>query len=491
MKTHQRAGGKAVGDGQEQTQQRETIMRLPDSVGCVFRAGLLGLAVAACAMPLAASAQTASAVETVPTTVTVDVGTQQLLRQKLPIRRVAVADPAIADVSVINRRELLINGKTTGVTSLLIWSRDTKAQPLSYRVAVASRSISGSTADLLAHRDAVLAAGTSASASSGSSTPAAGGSGSDSSATQTVADHTTVAGDTQVMSQVKIVDISRTALQEFGINFFTRNTAGTLSGLGSPGGINSVGGLGGAGTVAANIPIASAFNLVYASSAYLGTLSVLESKGLARTLAEPSLTASSGQTASFLAGGEFPFPTVQNGGGSGNNSITIIFKEFGIRLNLTPTVLARNRIALKVAPEVSELDYTNGISINGITVPGLNVRRTDTTVELGDGETFVLSGLVSNKLVNNVSKVPWIGDVPVIGAFFRNTSINRTDRELIMVVTPHLVRPMTKDAPLPPMPGAPLDQYNPSFAHTMFMETGRYGQPRSDQGFSSDPGYSR
>jgi len=107
----------------------------------------------------------------------------------------------------------------------------------------------------------------------------------------------------------------------------------------------------------------------------------------------------------------------RTGGGSGNNSITIIFKEFGIRLNLTPTVLARNRIALKVAPEVSELDYTNGISLNGVTVPGLNVRRTDTMVELGDGETFVISGLVSNTLKNSVSKVPWIGDVPVIGAF--------------------------------------------------------------------------
>ena len=466
----------AVGDGRERTQQRETIMRLPDSVGSVFRAGLLGLAVAACAVPGSTWAQGATAAEAaaIPT-VTVDVGTQQLLRQKLPIRRVAVANPEIADVSVINSRELLINGKSTGVTSLIVWTRDAKAQPLSYKVSVASRSIGGSTADLLAHRDAVLA--------SGSGAAAAGGNG----ATQTVADHTTVAVDTQVLSQVKIVDISRTALQEFGINFFTHNTAGTTTGFGTPGAIASATSSSTGGTIASatgSIPIASAFNLVYASSAYLGALSVLESQGLARTLAEPSLTATSGQTASFLAGGEFPFPSVQNGGGGGNNSVTIIFKEFGIRLNLTPTVLARNRIALKVAPEVSELDYNNGISLNGITVPGLNVRRTDTMVELGDGETFVISGLVSNTLKNNVSKVPWIGDVPVLGAFFRNTSVNRSERELIMVVTPHLVRPMAKDAPLPELPGASLDQYHPSFAHTMFMETGKFGQPDSDQGYS-------
>lgn len=477
MKTHLRGSDKAAGDGREQMQQRETIMRLPDNIGSVFKAGLLGVAAAVCAAPGSTWAQGATAAEAAATpTVTVDVGTQQLLRQKLPIRRVAVANPDIADVSVINSRELLINGKATGVTSLIIWTRDAKAQPLSYKVSVASRSIGGSTADLLAHRDAVLAAGSGA---------AAGGA--NGGAAQTVADHTTVAVDTQVLSQVKIVDISRTALQEFGINFFAHNSAGTVGGIGTPGAVGSVTGSSTGGTIASatgNIPIASAFNLVYASSAYLGALSVLESQGLARTLAEPSLTATSGQTASFLAGGEFPFPSVQNGGGTGNNSITIIFKEFGIRLNLTPTVLARNRIALKVAPEVSELDYNNGISINGITVPGLNVRRTDTMVELGDGETFVISGLVSNTLKNSVSKVPWIGDVPVIGAFFRNTSVNRSERELIMVVTPHLVRPMAKDAPLPELPGAATDQYNPSFAHTMFMETGKFGQPASDQGYS-------
>jgi len=465
-------------------------MRLPDSVGSVFKAGLLGLAVATCGVPGSTWAQTAATADAATATaLTVDVGTQQLLRQKLPIRRVSVADPQIADVSVIDRRELMISGKQNGVTSLIIWSRDPKAQPQIYKISVASRSIGGSTSDLLTHRDAVLAAGGSTTAAGGAG-DSAGGSGT----AQVVADHTTVAVDTQVMSQVRIVDIQRSALQEFGINFLAANHNNTIGGIGTTGAISGAtlnGATGSSGTAVSQItsgtgfiPISSAFNLVYASSNYLAALSILESEGLARTLAEPSLTAMSGQTASFLAGGEFPFPTVQNGGGGGTNSITIVFKEFGIRLNLTPTVLARNRIALKVAPEVSELDYTNGISLNGITIPGLDVRRTDTTVELGDGETFVLSGLVSSNMVNNVSKVPWIGDVPVLGAFFRNTSINRTNRELIMVVTPHLVRPIAKDAPLPEMPGASLDHYNPSFAHTMFMETGNFGQSQAEQGYS-------
>lgn len=445
-------------------------MRLPATIS-VLAAGLLAMGAAVCVMPGTALAETAGA-SAASQTLSVDVGTQQLLRQRLPIHRVAVGDPAIADVNVI-RGELLISGKTVGVTSLIVWTGAPKTPPVTYRLQVAARSISGSTSDLLSHRDAVLAAGSTTggpgNVSSGSGTGANGQS-------QAVADHTTVAVGTQVMSQVKIVDVERTALQEFGFNFFTANHAGTLAGIGSTGSVQSVSNTASAGSsITQQLPISSAFNLVYVSSSYLAALSILETKGLARTLAEPSLTAMSGQTASFLAGGEFPFPTVQNGGTGGNNSITIVFKEFGIRLNLTPTVLAANRIALKVAPEVSDLDYNNGISLNGITVPGLDVRRTDTTIELGDGESFVLSGLVSDTWKNTVSMVPGIGNIPVIGALFRNTSISRDQRELIMVVTPHLVRPLTRDAPQPELPGAYMDHYKADFAHTLFMETGDFG----------------
>lgn len=451
-------------------------MRLPATISALA-AGLLAMGTVFCAAPGTALAETAGS-SAQAEIVNVDIGTQQLLRQRMAIRRVAVADPTIADVSVVNRGELLVIGKTVGVTSLILWSSDAKAPPRTYRVQVNARSISGSTSDLLSHRDAVLASGSVAGGAGGNSGGSAGGSGGSNGPAQAVADHTTVAVGTQVMSQVKIVDVERTALQEFGFNFFAANHAGVVGGIGSNGAIQSVGNSGGTNSITQQLPISSAFNLVYVSSSYLAALSILETKGLARTLAEPSLTAMSGQTASFLAGGEFPFPTVQNGGTGGNNSITIIFKEFGIRLNLTPTVLAANRIALKVAPEVSELDYNNGISLNGITVPGLDVRRTDTMVELGDGESFVLSGLVSDTWKNSVSMVPGIGNIPVIGALFRNTSISRDQRELIMVVTPHLVRPLSRDAPQPELPGARMDHYDANFAHTLFMETGDFGYSR-------------
>ena len=195
-----------------------------------------------------------------------------------------------------------------------------------------------------------------------------------------------------------------------------------------------------------------------------------------------SLTAMSGQTASFLAGGEFPIPVPQGGGGS-NTSVTIEYKEFGIRLSLTPTVLGEDRIVLKVAPEVSELDFDSSVTLQGTTVPGIRVRRTDTTVQLGDGESFVLSGLVDQDLAASVDKVPWLGDLPFIGAFFRNTRYDRQDRELIMVVTPHLVTPLARGTDVP-LPGEAYDDYDPDNADLFFRETGDF-EPRSGRtGFS-------
>src|SRR5690606_15472237 len=162
----------------------------------------------------------------------------------------------------------------------------------------------------------------------------------------------------------------------------------------------------------------------------------LEGSGFAYTLSQPSLVAMSGQSASFLAGGEFPVPVPM----SNSNNFTIQFKEFGVRLTLTPTVVSANRIILRVAPEVSELDFNNGVSVAGPSVPALNVRRTDTGVQLANGESFVISGLVSTRNQAMVDKLPGLGDVPVLGAFFRSSRIDREERELLMIVTPHLVQ---------------------------------------------------
>ena len=423
--------------------------------------------------------------------IAVEAGVHKLLRQPQAVSRVAVGDPAIAEVTVINRREVLITGKKNGVTSLLIWTKSgTGDAPAEYRLRVGpvvdllkpkvsdpdlakakidvSDGLSGTTPNLLAHRRAKIDAETLAqqNTSGGGAAPK-------------VADRSVVDLETQVMTEVKIVEVKRSTLQQYGLNVLqNRNnlTAG-LTTPGSLGGSGTIGGVGGNAGLAGSFasPIANAFNLIIGNprEGILGILSFLEQKGLARTYAEPTLTAMSGQTASFLAGGEFPVPVSQGGTTGG---ITIQYREFGIRLSLTPTVLTRDRIGLKVAPEVSDLDFSAGITTAGVTVPALTVRRTDTTVELGDGESFVISGLVSSSLINNANKVPWLGDIPVLGAFFKNLSVNRSEKELVMVVTPHLVRPLARKTPLPPLPGAAMEGYRPGFGALVLEETGKFDQ---------------
>jgi len=417
--------------------------------------------------------------------VTVEAGVHKLMRQPGPVTRVAVGDPAIAEVTVLNRREVLITGKKSGITSLLIWPNGGAAQEYRLRVgpatdplkaklvdpetagakADAEDGLTGTLPNLLAHRRAKVGAAVEAQRVTGGDKPVA------------VQDRSSVDLESQVMTEVKIVEVKRSTLKQFGVNFL-KNSANTTAGILGPGSLSGieapVAGAGGGYQATVASPVSSAFNLVIGNPAegLLGILSLLEGRGLARTYAEPTLTAMSGQTASFLAGGEFPVPVPQ--GGTNNGTITIQYREFGVRLSLTPTVLSRDRIALKVAPEVSDLDFSAGITVGGVAVPSLLVRRTDTTVELGDGESFVISGLVSNTLINNVDKVPWLGDLPILGAFFKNSSTNREQKELVMVVTPRLVRPLARDARRPALPGAGTEAYKPSFAELMFFENGKY-----------------
>ena len=202
---------------------------------------------------------------------------------------------------------------------------------------------------------------------------------------------------------------------------------------------------------------------VRANLSALGLLALLENNSLARTLAQPSMTVVSGQTASFMAGGEFPIPIAQSLG-----QVTITYKPYGIRLAFTPTVFSKERIAIKLAPEVSELDFTNAVTSSGVSVPAILTRRAETTIELGDGESFVIAGLISRNFNDAVDKVPGLGDLPVLGAFFKSTRFSREDKELVIIVTPTLVRPLAAKAELPQLPGAEYDQYNPSWMKRLF-----------------------
>jgi pilus assembly protein CpaC len=407
----------------------------------------------------------------------VERGTHRHYRELGPVRRVAIGDPTIADVTLINRSEILLTGKQVGLTSLMVW-RESTGTPKAFRLRVVpvqtpeqqarapdpeltqaviepGVALEGRLPNLLAHRRAQQAARGGGEAA--------------------VADRSEVTLETQVLTEVKIADVGRSTAQSFGLNL-AKLTNFTQLILSPPGAIGELA-VGGAGL----LPVNDAFQIVVGdpSRGASGVLSLLERKGLAQVLAEPSLLATSGQTATYLVGGEFPVP-VSQGSGVAGGGITIEYREFGVRLSLTPTVLSRDRISLKIAPEVSDLDFTNAVQIGGVATPALRVRRTDTTVELGDGESFVISGLISSSANDSVDKVPWLGDLPVIGALFRSARINKEARELIMVVTPNLVRPLSRQAQLPTLPGARERQRQPSFAETFFLETGDFSTGYSD-----------
>lgn len=255
-----------------------------------------------------------------------------------------------------------------------------------------------------------------------------------------------------VQVDVQVVEFKKSAMKKVGLNFNSNgaNDRGFSFGLYNP----STGG--------SQAPFADAMNLVLSfGKAFSGAglnarLSLLEGNGLARVLARPTLVAHSGQSASFLAGGELPIPVSANDG-----NIAIEYKDFGVKLQLTPTVLSNERIALKVAPEASDLDFTNAVAVGGVEVPAIRTRRADTTVELADGESFVIGGLVSRSTSASVNKVPVLGDLPILGAFFKNMSYSQEETELVIVVTPSLIHPLPPGTDLDAyMPGAKSEQRN-------------------------------
>jgi pilus assembly protein CpaC len=386
-------------------------------------------------------------------TATVDV-TLQTHEQRpwhLPpnLERIAIADPSVVDlVRVKGRHDALLVGKQAGETTLLLWRRgDASPQRLTIRVRGAVQQqlldgtgtriaaqdgkalLSGSAPTLLDHEQARAAAA-----------DAAGAKGA-------VTDTSTVASGGVVQVDVKVVEFDKTAMDQLGLNFAATNNGFSYSFSGPTSQVASS-----SDSDSGNV-ISSAFGLVLGHKSADGrhswssNINLLKGDGMARVLAEPTLVALSGQSASFLAGGELPIPEPQ-----GLGTTTITYKQFGIGLTVTPTVLGPNRIALKVAPEASDLDYTNALQLAGVSVPAITTRRADTTVELGDGETFVIGGLVSQSITSQVNKIPLLGDIPIIGAFFRDLKYSRQNKELVIMVTPHLVQPIARGAKLP-LPG--------------------------------------
>ena len=401
------------------------------------------LAAGALLAPGAVTSQTAVS-QQLSQQLTVAVGDQRELLFESGVDRIAVADESVASITLSRKTagspaaRLLVTGKGAGQTTLMVWEKGQKSAT-TYRLEVQRRSalLEGKFDNLPAQQQArstaLLSQGEKATLLDKSSID--------------VRSHT-------VQVEVKIVEFNKTVLKQAGLNLFSTrpNSHGFGFGVFSPSSLQSTsfGSDGSIGGEYAN-PLSQAFSLLlnFGRAGVGLNVGLLESNGLARVLAEPTLVALSGQSASFLAGGELPIPVPQ---GLGTNSLE--FKSFGIGLTVTPTVLSNERIVLKVAPEASDLDYSNALSINAVAVPSITTRRADTTVELGDGESFIIGGLVSRTTSSNVDKVPMLGDIPVLGSFFRQNRYQLAEKELVIVVTPRLVKPLARNTDLNPyLPG--------------------------------------
>ncbi len=249
----------------------------------------------------------------------------------------------------------------------------------------------------------------------------------------------------QVNLQVRVAEVNRSVLKDIGVNFINNPNPANKFKFGTWSGRDSAFHTDGNGIIDSFNKVSNGTSLGFGGK-LLGTfinaqLDLAERSGLVATLAQPNLTAMSGETADFLAGGEFPVPVPD----SQSNRISIEYKRFGVSLAYTPTVLSNGRISMRVRPEVSELSTEGSIRINGFEVPSLTVRRTETTVELGSGESFMIAGLLTNKSMGSVTKAPGLGDVPILGNLFRSNSFQRGETELVIMITPYLVKPVSSD----------------------------------------------
>ena len=405
------------------------------------------------------------------TPVNVPLGGQKILHLSKSIERVALGNPTVALVQVISSKELRVLGRAPGKTDLTVWYSG------SDQTGAYSISVGAGTGDLQGalKKDKRLSGVRVVQNAEGVALKGEVYSLEDRQRAASLAEtylgkkadnQIEVADRRMVAVQIRFAAVSVNTLKALGINF-QRLDNNFSFGLSIPNTATLSG-----GALETTLPISSAFNLFLQSSpndGLAGVISALDSANLAQMLAEPTLLVRSGEEADFLAGGEIPIPVPQSSGG-GSNTVTIEYKRFGVQLGVNATVLDNDRIVLKVAPEVSELDYSNGVDVQGFRIPALRSRSTRTTIELGDGQSFVLAGLMYSSSTNVEDKVPGLGDLPIIGQFFRTTRNSRERQELIIVATPRLVSPM-EAGQVPKLPGEGVPPYDPSLEQRLLNTT--------------------
>ena len=389
--------------------------------------------------------------------ISVSVNGSTVLDQAIGIRRISIANADIAEAVAVSTNEIVINGKAVGDTSLIVWDLKGSRSMLDVHVVANTSKIDTVRAELLkeaaadvtidAQEGTVFLNGTVANETSA---VRAFNIASTMGKVVNLLRVTTPASEPQILLKVRFADVDRTAASQLGVNLFSVNSSGT--------GTSTTGQFGQNPTLTTSQgqttwTLTNLLNIFYFQpSINLGAvLQDLATHNVLQILAEPNLLTMSGKPASFLAGGEFPFPTIQ-GGASGVGQITIQFKEFGVRLNFLPVVTPRGTIRLTVNPEVSSLDYADGLSISGFTVPALSTRRVQTEIELENGQSFVIAGLINNQVTDQLSKMPGFANIPILGKLFQSHSASKSNTELLVLVTPELVNPIPVGGKPPEIP---------------------------------------
>ena len=410
----------------------------------------------------------------------VPINKSQILRVDVPFTDLLVGNEEIADVLPLTNRTIYVLGKSLGSTSLSIYGREKRLIAIvDLMVTYDVQGLKSRLFDLFPDEevevrgvnDSIILSGTVSSSEKLTQVIAV----SERYAPGRVTNLLSVNGSQQVLLAVRFVEMKRTVLKEFGLNTKLLFDTGDSLAIGAGSGPGAT-----ATVTAVPEPLGRVADVSITSAAVTGFLAgglalatgnlalaldldALEKKGLLKTLAEPNLIALSGDTASFLAGGEFPVPVAQSSD-NGQTTITVEFKPFGVSLSFTPTVIGKDLINLVVSPEVSAIDLTTSVIVSGFSIPGLTTRRVTTTVELRDGQSFAIAGLIQSDFTDTVNQIPGLGDVPIIGALARSSEFNRAETELVIIVTPYLVKPAPAGALI-----TPADNFVPPSDTDIFM----------------------
>ena len=444
------------------------------------------------ASPAAPAQSSASAPQTSPTTAStqeapgaaplrVMVGKSLLINTTERLKRVSVTDPAVADALVVTPNQVLVNGLAPGEISLLIWDELERSRSFDLRVDVDITAAAEEIKHLFPEEQISVTPSRSAIVLSGHVT------------TEDIAKHAAAlasaysrnvvnvltfgpVGAQEVLLEVKFAEVDRSAVVQFGANLFMPGLGNTVA-LSQTGQFGSVSLSNTSTTTVTNgntqtttttqtppiVHVNDFLNLFLArTDINIGAvIKALQQKNLLQILAEPNLIAVNGKEASFLAGGEFPFPVSQPSG-QGISTVTIQFREFGVRLKFTPVIQPNGNIHLRVVPEVSTLDFANAVSVSGTTVPAISTRKADTEFELQDGQSFAIAGLIDNRVTNISNKVPGLGNLPIIGNFFKSKSVQKSRGELMVLCTARRIAPSTQapTAPVNPIPMLENDKFD-------------------------------